>query len=130
MAELGLFRMASAMAGHAADRQRHVAANIANADTPGYRATDLPDFATVVNDEAGIGPTRMRATRPGHIADTTTPGLAAPIRRDAQPSPNGNTVSLETEMMQAAGIRQQHDTALSIYSAARDIVRASLGRGR
>jgi flagellar basal-body rod protein FlgB len=120
-----VMQMAGGMARHAGERQVNIARNMANADTPGYRARDLPDFAATL-DQGGL---QMRATRPRHIAPQTAAGtLPDAIDRNGEPSPNGNTVSLETEMMQAAGVRQQHDMALSIYTSARDVLRASIGR--
>lgn len=43
-------------------------------------------------------------------------------------APDGNTVSLEFEMMRAVEARQQHETALGIYSMTRDLLRASIGK--
>jgi flagellar basal-body rod protein FlgB len=43
-------------------------------------------------------------------------------------SPNGNSVSLEAEMVKAVDVKQQHDMALSIYRSVSEIIRASLGR--
>ena len=53
------------------DRQRLIASNIANADTPGYVARDL-DFAKALREATGSRqPARTLATdRPGHIAGT------------------------------------------------------------
>lgn len=123
--KLELTRMAQALASHSGARMGIVAQNMANADTPGYRARDLPPFAEVFA-EAGA----LRATRPGHIA--ATGGLAAAQARPVpgSPSPDGNTVSVEGEMMRAALIRQDHDMALAIYRNTSDIIRAALGRGR
>jgi flagellar basal-body rod protein FlgB len=53
------------------------------------------------------------------------------IRADAHPisvSPDGNTVTLEHEMMRAVEARQQHEMALGIYSMTRDLMRATIGR--
>lgn len=119
---LEIVRMAQAMLAHADARQGEVARNVAHADTPGYRARDLPPFAEVYDT-----PATLRATRPGHIlaggADTP---LAQPVAGAA--SPNGNTVSLEAEMVRGVEIRQQHEMALAIYRNTSDILRASLGR--
>lgn len=124
MSDIGVSSLAHALVAHAASRQELVARNIANADTPGYHATDLAPFAAELDSQA------MKATRPGHLNFDAgmTPGEA--VERPGQPSPNGNTVSLELELMHAAGIRQQHDMALSINTASRDILRTALGRGR
>ena len=122
---LTLTRMAGALADHAALRMDLIARNVAQADTPGYKAMGLPDFAQVY--DAGFADT-MRATRPGHIATapSATQAIAQPAAGEAQP--NGNTVSLEREMVASASVRQEHDMALAVYSHARNIMRASLGR--
>lgn len=62
MADMGIKEIAHRMAAHAAVRQSHIARNVANADTPGYRATDINDFAQELDPAV-----RMQATRPGHI---------------------------------------------------------------
>ena len=43
-------------------------------------------------------------------------------------SPNGNNVSLEGEMLSAAGVRKDHDLALTIYRSSLGLFRTSLGR--
>lgn len=124
-AKLELTAMAQALAEHAGARTGLVAKNMANADTPGYRARDLPDFSQVWRDS---GP--LRATRPGHLDQRPGGRLAEPVADLRFGAPNGNTVSLEGEMVKAAEARQSHDMALAIYKATSDIIRTSLGRGR
>ena len=71
----------------------------------------------------------MRATRPGHFGATDTPEPRPVITRNTGAgSPNGNTVSLEQEMVKAASAKQDHDMALAIYRNTSAIIRASLGR--
>ena len=62
---LDLTRMARAMAAQAGARLGVIARNVAQADTPGYKAMDLPDF---VASYQAASPQGMRATRPGHLA--------------------------------------------------------------
>ena len=124
--KLELTRMAQTMASQAGARMGVIARNVANADTPGFKAMDLPTFAETYQ-AAGGG---MRTTRAGHAnaADTLMEPLA---RRDKSTgAPNGNSVSLEQEMVKAAGVRQDHEMALAIYRNTSDIIRASLGRSR
>lgn len=126
---LALFEAAGAVARHAAQRQTLVARNIANADTPGYRPMDLPDPP---GDFRGAGGGGLRTTRPGHIS-AALGGAAAEARMQvdsADAAPDGNAVSLETEMVRAAEIRRQHDMALTVYRSGIDLLRTSLGRGR
>lgn len=55
------------------ERQRLIASNIANADTPGYIARDM-NFSQALKEATGmVSTTAMAASRPGHIA---TPGGA------------------------------------------------------
>jgi flagellar basal-body rod protein FlgB len=125
---LETLRMAAQSAVHAAGRQAVIARNVANADTPGYRAGDLQPFARTYQSMAGLD---LRTTRPGHIVGGQ-PGHGAAFVQDrrAEPSPNGNTVSLETELVRGASAKRQHDTSLAIYRTSLDMLRSSLGRGR
>jgi flagellar basal-body rod protein FlgB len=124
--KLELTRMAQTMAAQAGARMGVIAQNVANADTPGFKAMDMPSFGETYQDAGG----QMRATRPGH-SDGASAGTMPLARRDkGVGAPNGNTVSLETEMVKAAGARQDHEMALAIYRNTSDIIRASLGRSR
>lgn len=119
---LELTRMARAMASHAGARLGVVAANVANADSPGYKARDMPTFA-----ETYSGQEDMRMTRPGHLG-AASPAMAEPQIVRGPGSPNGNTVNLETEMVRAVAVRQDHEMALAISRNTSEIIRASLGR--
>ena len=125
--KLEISRMAHALASHAMTRQGAIAQNVANADTPGYRAVDTASFADSYSDQGSFA---ARATRPGHFGATALPvGFAVTPRPAAgSASPNGNSVSLEAEMMQAAQVRQQYDMALGIAKSVAGILRTSLGR--
>jgi len=123
---LDIFRTSHAMARHAAKRQSVIAGNVANADTPGFRARDMDAFA----DSAAADPSRtMRATRSTHLNGRLPDALSeAHVDDGAEAAPNGNTVSLEEELMKGVAARRQHDQALAIYRSAVTMLRASLGR--
>lgn len=122
--KLELTRMAQALAAHAGARLGVIAQNVANADTPGYKAQDLPDFAEVWQDSGDL-----KATRPGHLT-TATMGEARPAVVPGDASPDGNTVSLERQMVAGVEVRQSHEMALAVYRSTSEILRASLGRSR
>lgn len=129
--KLEILRQAQAMASHAGARQSSIARNIANADTPGYRPTDIAPFAEAYRDASGdMGLSRTRAGHfgPGEGGTALSEILGRPV--PGATSPNGNGVSIEAEMMKAAEVRQQHDLALSIYQNALGVLRTSLGRQR
>ncbi|THD85536.1 FlgB family protein [Aliigemmobacter aestuarii] len=123
---LEILQMAQALASHAGARQGLTAANVANADTPGFKARDLPAFAEVyrVADPA----LNLRQTRPGHLGGPDDQAAGA-VPSPGAMKPNGNTVSLEAEMVRAAQVRGQHDMALAVYRSAATMIRSSLGRG-
>ena len=127
--ELTLVRMATAMARHAGARHRVIAENVANADTPGYRAREVKGFAEYVNE--GFN---MRATRAAHFgAGGPERAATSPqIRFDmsTQASANGNSVSLENEMVKSTSAQGQHRLALTIYAKTQELMRLGLGRGR
>lgn len=121
---LTLFKTSHAMARHAGTRQVLVARNMANADTPGYRPSDLVPFAQQFDASA-----TLKASRSSHL--NAAPGLLGTEVRevsDATPSPNENAVSLEEEMLRAVDVKRQHDRALAIYKHTLTVLRASLGR--
>ncbi len=127
--KLEIFQMASALASHASARQNAVAQNVANADTPGYRARDLASFTETY--QTGAAP-HLRATRPGHIGAGAS-GYEPRMVTSEVPgtrSPNGNSVSLENEMVRGIEIKRQHDRALAIYRSSMGILRTALGRGQ
>lgn len=121
--KLELTRMAQALAAHSGARLSLVAQNIAHADTPGYRAKDLPDFAQSYGRADALSATHPRHF--GNNRDVLRQVVDAPGWAD----PNGNSVSLESEMVRAAQVRQAHDMALAVYRNTSGMVRAALGRG-
>jgi flagellar basal-body rod protein FlgB len=80
-----------------ANRAELLATNIANADTPNYKARDI-DFKKALNLAANNGG-EMVTTNPRHINSAGTSRMGAEImyRTPSQPSLDGNTVDLQTE---------------------------------
>lgn len=110
--DLPIFQLASAMARHAAARHETVAQNIANADTPGYKARDLTPFDTVL----------------ARTADGAASGRESHEMKSAPASPDGNTVSIDKQMLMASETKIQHETALAIYRKSMDLLRIGLGK--
>ena len=124
---LTVFETAYAMAVHAGQKQAIVAQNVANADTPGYVACDLPSFKHVYSPGAqdrGM----QRATRDGHLNGLVHDARTLIEEDKSFASPDGNTVSIEAEMLRGTEAKRQHDRSLAIYQSALTILRASLGR--
>jgi flagellar basal-body rod protein FlgB len=124
--KLELTRMAQSLAAFSGARIAVIAENVANADTPGYKAKDMPAFSEVFS-AAGDD---MRTTRPGHLTAAGPSAFPSPDVKRGHEAPNGNSVSLEAEMVKSVEARQSHEMALAIYRATSDVIRASLGRPR
>ena len=127
---LDVFKMAHAMAVHAGQKQAVTAQNVANADTPGYKARDVTAFAeTYQTNETGYGGSSQKATRARHLNGTAAGRLPETIvDPNGVGTPNGNTVSLENEMLKSLDAKRQHDRALAIYKSSLGILRATLSR--
>lgn len=83
-----------------AHRQQLIASNIANADTPHYKARDV-DFRAALQGalnsaRAGV---QMATTQAGHIASAPAPALEtlAGYRGELQSAVDGNTVNMDVE---------------------------------
>ncbi|NRA98522.1 MAG: FlgB family protein [Rhodobacteraceae bacterium] len=125
--KLALLKTAGQLADLAIDRHAVTARNVANSDTPGYKARGLPNFAEVFAVDRDF---QLRSTRADHISTTSQGPAARSFELDTQADPNGNTVTLETELVRSAQAKREHDLALTIYQSTLNIVRSSLGRGR
>lgn len=125
--KIEVFRMASALMKHAGARQTVVARNIANADTPGYQAREIVSFKEQFQGaDFAAG---SRATREGHLHGTMSAYQTSNVVSDEiVENPNGNTVSLEEEMMKAVDLQRQHEQAMAIYKSSLGILRNALGR--
>ncbi|UUX97549.1 flagellar basal body rod protein FlgB [Aquabacterium sp. J223] len=83
-----------------AERQRLIASNIANADTPGYQAREM-DFARALKEATGAAtPARqMAAATAGHLQPPAGARSEAELlyARPAQTSLDSNTVDMDRE---------------------------------
>lgn len=123
---LSIFQTASAMAKHAGARQAIIAQNVANADTPNYEARTLPAFSEMVHQGTEIS---VKQSRVGHMVNTSQDVTSTQRGHSrTEPAPNGNSVSLEEEMMNSINVTREHDRALAIYRHAMTVLRTTLGR--
>lgn len=127
---LEVFRISHSMAVHAGQKQAVAAQNVANSDTPEYKARDVAPFAETYRRNASAGGSiGQRATRENHLNGAVSGQMVEPtVDENAIASPNGNTVSLEGEMLKSLDAKRQHDRALAIYKSSLGILRSTLSR--
>lgn len=106
------------------ERQRVIAQNVANADTPGYVARDLKapsDFAAALQSGGGLQMTRTSAA---HMAP---PGQRARFdptdAPDSETTLDGNSVVVEEQMLKMAESRMAYDAAIGLYQKSMQMLR-------
>jgi len=92
-----------------------LAANLVNADTPGYKARDI-DFRSALNTASTeISANQLKTTHAGHIsagAGSSSPDFEIKYRIPTQPTVDGNTVEAEVEQTEFARNATQYQASL------------------
>lgn len=105
-------------------RQRVLAQNISNADTPNYQARDVAPFAAML-DQFDIEPAR---TSPLHLAGLVQTG--ATHRQPAgEHAPDGNAVSLEGQLTKVADDESSQAVTGNLWKAYMGMFMTALGHG-
>jgi len=105
------------------DREKILAQNIANADTPGWKPADIGSFSADIR-QAQVNFAR---TDPRHLPPTT--GLAAQMRKaSSERAPDGNAVSLDDQLAKLAETETAHDLASDLYKKYLGFFRLAIGR--
>lgn len=113
-------------------RQRVLAQNIANSDTPDYVPRDLneTDFRRVLR--SSVKPIAPAPTHPRHMTGTVVrdgPASSQPQKRPYEASPAGNAVVLEEQMIKVADTQSDYQTMLNLYRKHAEMLRTALSGG-
>lgn len=108
-------------------RQRAIADNVANANTPGYTPSDIPrsEFERVLAGQ-NSGWTGLRTTDERHYGASesgSTRRYNAQAAPDSETTVNGNSVVIEEQMVRANENRMRFETALSLYQKSLNMIR-------
>ncbi len=115
------------------ERQKVLAENVANSDTPNYRGRELvaPKF-----NEPGmlaaqpVAPVMLATTSGAHIGGTSMSGTM--FRTDNKSGyeirPTGNSVNLEDEMMKVAANQMDYQAATALYSRSLNLLKTAIGK--
>lgn len=108
-------------------RQEVLARNIANADTPGYRPSDIAPFAKMLSQQ---GEPSLARTDARHLTPSGGSGAmrARTERRSPEQSPNGNAVALDEQALKVADNETAHQLASGLRRQYINLYRTALGR--
>jgi flagellar basal-body rod protein FlgB len=117
------------------ERQRVIAQNIANSETPGYKARDIaePSFAGMVNTGAAkVAQPRVELTAGMKALGAIQPlgGGGVILDKDiSETKPDGNNVTLEDQLLKLGQVQADFATVTSLYRKQMGMLRTALGRG-
>ncbi len=118
-----------------ANRQNVVAENIANGDTPGYKAREVeePSFAGMVDSSGGPTVTRPRVQISGAMKALGASDIGGShIILDpnvTEVKPDGNNVTLEEQVLKMGQIQSDFTAMTNLYSKTQKMMKTALGRG-
>lgn len=113
------------------ERQRVIAENVANADTPNFKPNELKGMSFRDLVQGPKPRIQMASTSERHMPGL--PGQATStwrIERDAtatETAPNGNAVNLESQLLKVAETQSEHNLMTNIYRKQVGMLRKALG---
>jgi flagellar basal-body rod protein FlgB len=111
------------------ERQRLLAENVANADTPKFRPRDLspPELDPKRPPIVGVA---LARTSPVHLGSTVADASQFQVDRrgDFNVRPTGNAVSLEDEMLKVAANAMDYQAATALYARGLGLIKSALGK--
>jgi flagellar basal-body rod protein FlgB len=115
------------------ERQKVLAENVSNSDTPKFRPRDLvePKFGPAGTRAAATGSLAMMPTISGTTIASSSGGQSFDVNSRAgfETRPAGNAVSLEEEMMKVSANQMDYAAVTSLYSKSLHLLKTAIGKG-
>jgi flagellar basal-body rod protein FlgB len=127
---LTLFQMAMTKMEWASQRQKILAQNVANIDTPDYKEHDLKklDFKHLLQQQTPQ--VKLAETNPLHQSGTVPPEDRFRANRlKFEESPDGNAVSEEDQMQKVGETQGQYSTAVTLMQAQMTMLKTAIDKG-
>ncbi len=115
-----------------AAEHRAIASNIANSETPGYRARDV-DFRDALSKAMGdsASEVRLAGTNPVHFSSTAESGEIKMMERPvSDPGFDANTVDIEDEMGRLSGNYMAYNLSARMLRKKFSILMTAIKEGR
>lgn len=125
MQPVNLFNLASQQANWITARQEAIASNIANVNTPDYKALGVASFKDVLGKRAGgLDVTNTRHIQPGRGDGTS----AIAINQRDGANGAGTGVRLEHELIDASGVRRDYEMNTAIVKSFHRMILSTVRR--
>ena len=131
---ISLFSSLSQKMSWLSERQKVLAQNIANANTPGYVPKDLKkiSFKAELDQATPTGGLRMQTADSRHMSSAggLTNGYDSEIEEAefSISSPDGNAVSMEDELIKMSETQMEYATAVNVYRKHVSMIKTALGK--
>jgi flagellar basal-body rod protein FlgB len=124
VSQLYVLQLASQSAQWLSARQSLIASNVANANTPGYRAVDLQPFSAVLDSTQ----VTMVTTNPAQMRPTQEEFASARVVESDSPDEtlSGNSVNLEEEMIKLGDVNREYSMGTNIKRAIHQMLMSAL----
>ena len=126
-ADINVLETLRTMLGYHNARQRTIAENVANANTPGFTPSDVSQsqFERVLAGQTqGTGSLRTTDARQfGNQGAGMSNQFSPEATPDSETTANGNSVVIEEQMVRANENRMRYETALSLYQKSLNLIR-------
>ena len=127
--DLPLFSMLRTRMQWHQERQRLLAENVANSDTPSFRPRDLAplSFERTMQMPSSVSLSR---TETSHIASSESSSTSFATSRlgNYEVRPTGNAVNLEDEMIKVSANQMDFQAATTLYTRSLDLIKTAIGR--
>ena len=113
------------------ERQRVLAENVSNSDTPNFRPRDLvePKFEASGMPKGTTGPLPMAQTNTAHMASASgAPTFDQNKKVGFETRPAGNAVNLEEEMMKVSANQMDYAAVTSLYTKSLGLLKVAIGK--
>jgi flagellar basal-body rod protein FlgB len=128
IADLGVFSMLRTRMQWHQERQKILADNVANADTPNFRPRDLAELKFSSFGPAAPGAPSLSRTDEAHQAESESASGFPRTDSGFEIRPAGNAVSLEDEMMKVANNQMDFQTVSALYTKSLGLIKIAVGK--
>lgn len=131
--DLPLLSMLKSRLGYLNERQRVIAENVANSDTPGYSPSDMKPFTVPGMGSGAVPPLQMAQVSPSltsaaHLQGKPLKSSAWKVQKapDSETRLDGNQVVLEEQMMKMNDARMNYNAAINFYEQTMSMIQTAI----